>query len=77
MIINNKVPVSRRFSRDTGTLSYMFSCGFKEPLIKSFRYTESVVSTHISDGFSSVGNDGFAFNQQFLNESPITFPFFS
>ncbi len=32
----------------------------KEPLIKSFLDT-------LSYGFSSVGNDGFAFNQRFLN----------
>ena len=31
----------------------------KEPLIKSFHDT-------LSNGFSSVGNDGFAFNQRFL-----------
>ena len=35
---------------------------FKEPLIKSFLDT-------FSDGFSSVGNDGCAFNQRFLNET--------
>ncbi|MGN1417633.1 MAG: hypothetical protein ACI4XF_12365 [Oscillospiraceae bacterium] len=34
--------------------------GYKEPLIKSFHDT-------LINGFSSVGNDGFAFNQRFLN----------
>ncbi len=38
----------------------------KEPLIKSFLDT-------LSDGFSSVGNDGCAFNQHFLNSESFSF----
>ena len=50
--------------RSTMSLTVVFPYP-REPLIKSFHYTESVVSTHLGNGFSSVGNDGFAFNQRF------------
>ena len=44
----------------TENLKKYYVSGDKEPLIKSFHDT-------LSNGFSSVGNNGFAFDQRFLN----------
>ena len=56
-----------RVNNETQYCTYPFSvCIYKEPLIKLFH-------TPLSYGFSRGGNNGFAFNQRFLNQRLVSF----
>ena len=61
-LTENGLKISERIAEGLGGCGrYAFEkhCGNMEPLIKSFHDA-------LSNGFSSVGNDGFAFDQRFL-----------